>query len=337
MTVDDPRPTWPGKPPGNPASVPPGKRTLALLLDGQEVVLTEGDLILGRSPSCDIFIDDMLASRVHAKITVLEGTVILRDLGSANGVWVNSGRIDMPTPLRDGDRVLIGTKELSVFAMRAEPAGVGRRSGPAPRASSETSARPRSSIPQTAARRSPSTVRDFRAQSGASQPAVAPARGTSQEMRARDIQHASRDLPRTEKADAFAQLGMLARRMIDSGRIDGAIRVLAEHMRNVMEGAREGRAVPDDVVQFASEFAMEFAAAKLEAKWVDYVVELHMYARRPMSSELIDDLCALRRKNICWDRDVMLFYKAALQREEPNLPLGQRVLVARILSLGDGD
>ena len=283
-------------------------------------MLEDGEFILGRSPSCDIVVDDMLASRVHAKITISEGAVVLRDLGSANGVYVNSVRIDMPTPLRDGDRLLIGTKEMSVFAIRVPGASQARRNSGTHPAGRVSAVRPLSNRPAPRV----------------SAPAM-PKVSSMPSPRARSIQDASRNMPHTEKTDAFTQLGLLAKRMMDSGRIDGAIRVLAEHMRNVMDGARDGRPVPEDVLKAASDFAMTFAAARLESKWVDYVVELHMNLRRPMSAELIDDLCSLRRKNVRCDRHVMLFYKAALQREEANLPLSQRVLVARILSLGDED
>lgn len=310
LWVDDSRPTWPGTPPGKPPSVPPKKRCLALYVEGTEVLLEDGEKVLGRSPSCDIVIDDMLASRVHAKLTVTEGAVILRDLGSANGVYVNSTRVDMPTPLRDGDRILIGTKEMSIFAVRvagksAESSGMHRLGG--------LSVKPVSSGPR----------------------AINPAHARAPSERAHAIRSEARHMPRTEKSDAFTHLGLLAQRMLDTGRVDGAIRVLAEHMRNVMDGSRDGRPVPDDVLASSSRFAMTFAAAKLEAKWVDYVVELHMNVRRPMQAELIDSLISLRRKNVVGDRDLLLFYKATLQREEPNLSLPQRVLCARIFSLGD--
>ncbi len=307
-------------PPGTPA-----KRTLALYVEGEERLLDDGEYILGRSPSCDIVIDDMLASRVHAKISVSQGTVILRDIGSSNGVYVNSARIDMPTPLRDGDRILIGTKEISVFAVRVAPA----------RRPSGTLAAAGSKAPNAAvARARTDASRLATAPSAPAMPAASesPAPGP----RAESIEQSSRDMPRTEKTDAFTQLGMLARRMIDSGRMDGAVRVLSEHMRNVLEGARDGRVVPPDVLAAASSFAMEFAEAQLEAKWVDYVIELHMNVRKPLNADLIDALCRLRRKNVRCDRDLMLFYKAALQREEPNLPLSQRVLCARIFSLDEG-
>jgi pSer/pThr/pTyr-binding forkhead associated (FHA) protein len=309
---------------GNSPPAPPGKRNLALYVEGEERLLEDGEYILGRSPSCDIVIDDMLASRVHAKLSVSQGTVILRDIGSSNGVYVNSARIDMPTPLRDGDRILIGTKEISVFAVRA----VMTRQPP--------------NTQDVAGAKAPS-VSAARARTDASRLAAAPsvpampvaAESPAPGPRAESIERSSRDMPRTEKTDAFTQLGLLARRMIESGRMDGAVRVLSEHMRNVLEGARDGRVVPPDVLVAASSFAMEFAEAQLESKWVDYVIELHMNVRKPLSADLIDALCRLRRKNVRCDRDMLLFYKAALQREEPNLPLSQRVLCARIFSLDE--
>ncbi len=322
--VDDSRPTWPGALKGNPPPASPAKRTLALYVEGEERLLDDGEYILGRSPSCDIVIDDMLASRVHAKISVSQGAVILRDIGSSNGVYVNSTRIDMPTPLRDGDRILIGTKEISVFAVRVAMT----------RRPSSTLAAAGSKAPSaTAARTRTDASRLATAPSAPAMPAAPepPAPG----LRAESIEQSSRDMPRTEKTDAFAQLGLLARRMIDAGRMDGAVRVLSEHMRNVLEGARDGRVVPPDVLVAASSFAMEFAEAQLESKWVDYVIELHMNVRKPLTADLIDALCRLRRKNVRCDRDMMLFYKAALQREEPNLPLSQRVLCARIFSLDE--
>ena len=54
-----------------------------------------------------------------------------------------------------------------------------------------------------------------------------------------------------------------------------------------------------------------------------------------MTADLIDDLCKLRRKEIRYDPDLLLFYKAALQQPEPSLPLSLRVLCARIMTLDD--
>jgi predicted component of type VI protein secretion system len=248
-------------------------------------------------------IDDMLASRVHAKVSVTEDTAVLRDLTSANGVMLNGARVDMPVALRDGDQILIGTQELSVYSVD-EP---------------------------SYARDEPATKKPPPAVPARSD--LAGVKSTDPGPRVHTIEQGSKHMERTEKADAFQQLGALAERMLEAGRPADAERVLSGHLKGVLEEARSGRVVPPGVVESASKHAMRFAAARLDPKWLDYVVELHMLSRKPMRAHFIDELCALGRKNITCDGDLLLFYKAALQRAEPDMPLADRVLCARILSL----
>ena len=74
--------------------------------------LVGGRLILGRSHSCDITVDDINASRSHAELRYeLQGVWVLTDLGSTNGTKVNGERISSTT-LNSGDRVTIGTTDL---------------------------------------------------------------------------------------------------------------------------------------------------------------------------------------------------------------------------------
>jgi pSer/pThr/pTyr-binding forkhead associated (FHA) protein len=81
----------------------------------------QGSLVLGRGEEANIVLRDPLVSRVHARLTVLpDESVILEDLHSTNGVYVNGVRVSRPTsPLAEGDRLLIGTTEISVFSTRA--------------------------------------------------------------------------------------------------------------------------------------------------------------------------------------------------------------------------
>ena len=67
-------------------------------------------LILGRSKGADIQIADATSiSRRHASLTYRIESVILEDLGSTNGTYVNDIRIEEPTLLRSGDRFQIGS------------------------------------------------------------------------------------------------------------------------------------------------------------------------------------------------------------------------------------
>jgi hypothetical protein len=97
----------------------------------QEVDLTPGDTIIGRSASCQITIDDPLVSREHAKIRVEQDRVTIQDLGSRNGVQVAGRPIRAETELSDGDRIRIGAQELVVCAQApgAVQPGVRRTTG----------------------------------------------------------------------------------------------------------------------------------------------------------------------------------------------------------------
>jgi FHA domain/zinc-ribbon domain len=68
---------------------------------------------IGRSPDCDIFLDDVTVSRKHAVLIEQNGDFLIEDRGSLNGTFVNRRRIDGPTRLQSGDEVQIGKYRLS--------------------------------------------------------------------------------------------------------------------------------------------------------------------------------------------------------------------------------
>ena len=68
---------------------------------------------IGRSPECNIFLDDVTVSRKHAVLIEENGEVSIEDLGSLNGTFVNRRRIEAPTRLQSGDEVQIGKYRLS--------------------------------------------------------------------------------------------------------------------------------------------------------------------------------------------------------------------------------
>ncbi len=87
----------------------------------QEFDLVGPTVVLGRSPECQVTIEDPLVSRRHAQIEIQPEAAIIHDLESRNGVRVNGRRITEPARLRDGDRIRLGTQELVFYAVsRAE-------------------------------------------------------------------------------------------------------------------------------------------------------------------------------------------------------------------------
>jgi hypothetical protein len=77
--------------------------------------LAEATMTIGRGHHCDIQIPTQFVSREHARIEVGAGGVDIVDLGSRNGVFVNSVRIDREM-LRHGDLVTIGETQFRFLA-----------------------------------------------------------------------------------------------------------------------------------------------------------------------------------------------------------------------------
>ena len=81
--------------------------------DGQEFEVGGKRVVIGRSPKCDICLKDDGISREHASVERYEGDVVIQDLNSSNGVFVNGKRIRRH-PLRPGNVVRIGSTEFLV-------------------------------------------------------------------------------------------------------------------------------------------------------------------------------------------------------------------------------
>jgi len=79
---------------------------------GQVFQPPEGKTLIGRSPECEIFLDDVTVSRRHAELERAGETFTIRDLGSLNGTYVNRGRIESAV-LEDDDEVQIGKYRLT--------------------------------------------------------------------------------------------------------------------------------------------------------------------------------------------------------------------------------
>jgi hypothetical protein len=75
----------------------------------------DGELILGREqPTADLVIPDPGVSRRHARVLPHNGTVIVEDLGSSNGTYVNGERISGPVEVGAGDELQLGATILGI-------------------------------------------------------------------------------------------------------------------------------------------------------------------------------------------------------------------------------
>jgi hypothetical protein len=94
---------------------------------GEYALPAEKEIVIGRGGELDIVLVEDMVSRKHAKITTQGGKIVIQDLGSTNGTFVNGEKIKRAR-LKEGDRVLIGTSILKLInAVEAKNVVTGTR------------------------------------------------------------------------------------------------------------------------------------------------------------------------------------------------------------------
>ena len=79
---------------------------------GSAYDLSQGAL-LGRGESADIRLEDTFASSAHARLVAQGDVIVLEDLGSTNGTYLNGEPLRGPQPLHVGDSIRIGDSEFT--------------------------------------------------------------------------------------------------------------------------------------------------------------------------------------------------------------------------------
>jgi pSer/pThr/pTyr-binding forkhead associated (FHA) protein len=89
---------------------------LSLMFDNKivkEVPMGSRPVTIGRAPDNDLPVDNLAVSNYHAKVYFEAGRMVIEDLGSLNGTFVNDLRIERAT-LHDGDNIHIGKHKIKV-------------------------------------------------------------------------------------------------------------------------------------------------------------------------------------------------------------------------------
>ncbi len=71
-------------------------------------------VVLGRSAEADIVLEDPYASEFHMRLVRQDGGIVLHDLGSTNGTYVNGRRVGPPVALSQGDAIQVGKTIMEV-------------------------------------------------------------------------------------------------------------------------------------------------------------------------------------------------------------------------------
>jgi len=91
-----------------------------------------GALTLGRSAECDISIPSDEISRHHAKLQVVPDGVMVEDLGSANGTFINNQRVHGGTLMKPGDELRLDTIRFMLMSPEQMQSGAAPQRSEAP-------------------------------------------------------------------------------------------------------------------------------------------------------------------------------------------------------------
>jgi pSer/pThr/pTyr-binding forkhead associated (FHA) protein len=257
----------------------------------RRIDLRQGALLIGRSSSCQIALDDALVSRRHAQLNVTFDGVTIEDFGSVNGVYVKGKRIAGTAPLLDGDQLQIGTQ---VFVFHATPESGQPR--PRPRLNAET-------------------LRGIEA--------PAPS------VQALNLMHQEGEA--TFSAHTLDLLGGVVDKVLALGRGDEAEKVLSMTLANLLSDVRTrgGTALPH-VYEKAANYAVKLAEVTGKGRWIDYAIELYAALRRPLPTATVDQFySALRRVDVV-GLTALRAYVADLRSVQQSFGPSERFVVQRL-------
>lgn len=72
------------------------------------------ELTVGRAVGCGVTVEDSYVSQLHARIFRREGQVLVEDLGSTNGTYLNRRKVTAPIVMRRGDQLQVGKTVLEL-------------------------------------------------------------------------------------------------------------------------------------------------------------------------------------------------------------------------------
>ncbi|MDX8050807.1 FHA domain-containing protein [Lentzea sp. BCCO 10_0798] len=96
-------------------TAPAGAATPSLTIAGHDpvtIALTEPVVVIGRDRGCGVVLDDITVSRRHAELRREGGAVVLTDLGSLNGTYLNRTPVESAV-VHDGDTIWIGDHRMT--------------------------------------------------------------------------------------------------------------------------------------------------------------------------------------------------------------------------------
>ena len=86
-----------------------------LVLGSRKIALSPGSITVGRDERCDVVLAHPSVSKMHARVTVADDSVVVEDTDSKNGTFVDDQRLSKATPVKHGQRITFGSIQASML------------------------------------------------------------------------------------------------------------------------------------------------------------------------------------------------------------------------------
>jgi pSer/pThr/pTyr-binding forkhead associated (FHA) protein len=276
----------------------------SLRVGPREVPLPEGETLIGRGEGCLVVVNEAMVSRKHARVVLSGMHIFIEDLGSANGTFVNQGRVQGRQDLFDGDRIFIGTCEIEVM----RPLDAERPTIPV--------------LEDDLDRPTPSSgVTAYDPQSA----------GRVTQRKGRAIEQS--EVEARAELEVFESTAHLADKMFTMGRVDAAVRILSPALEEIRDSARLGRIPGPLLLDALGRYAVKLASDTMDGRWVDLAIEAHLLAVRPLREETIQKLAALRAREPIGSDTLIAEYCEQLRGAMSAFSTGERILCERVACL----
>ncbi len=239
-----------------------------------DLVLAEGEFVIGRSSTCHLALDDGLVSRRHAVLEIDGARATVRDLESRNGVSVNGTDIRGKHALAHLDRIGIGNQEMVFIDLE----GSGGRNA--------------------------ATVDmrkcDFCGYLNGQRTGPCAGCGRDLETGERALEGATMEISLDDQSAghagaALALVGAICDKALALGRVEEAERLLERHLDAVLEALKTGGSTAPGAPERAAEYAEKLAAGKNAKRWLDYLFALGTARATLMPAETVEALHELAR------------------------------------------
>ncbi len=264
-------------------------------------------LSLGRDPRSDVVLEDAMVSRAHARVLYDSRGLLLEDLGSRNGVYVNGRRGAAVEALRAGDVLTIGKQVLNVLEAEHELDQI------------PSNPHLRHTLPQI-------DVADLFSDSDV-EPSI--------RTHATGVLLGPDDATSLRRLELLRLLGEVAEKSVALGRPSDAERVLSHVLEEVRSGLARGKTTDADLLHHAARRALFLAAACDKASWLRYVIDVYAGAGVTPPGEVADKIAGMWTRMGAGHEHALSELVTTLQRGRAGFGPTDRFTLGRLEALRD--